>query len=367
MKKQLLFFLFGLFTIPFVYLSFFGFSDKSSSSKINVVDEPLISRDVMAFAIDIVKEKKPTPPHAARFYAYTASVYADVLKESNDSDKAVIASMEIISMLYPDKQASTSEFMEARQIKISVELPTETKEIINQYRTRAFSDTVAKEPERPQGDEYWTGENPLIPSAGNWKRWNVADAEFIVPVPPAYMSEEYKTALSEVRAAADARTSKQGAAVNFWGGVPGTESPAGIWQNRLFTIVGEKGYSDLEYAYAQKVLAQTLADAFMECWKVKYTYWTKRPSMDDPDIQLAMNNPPFPSYVSGHSTISRSAAEVLAILFPIHRDQWLNDAEEAKNSRLWAGIHFPYDNDRGADLGRQIGEYVAKEMKLHAL
>ena len=35
-------------------------------------------------------------------------------------------------------------------------------------------------------------------------------------------------------------------------------------------------------------------------------------------------------------------------------------AAEAKDSRLWAGIHFPIDNEVGAALGRQVGRRVAE-------
>jgi hypothetical protein len=125
--------------------------------------------------------------------------------------------------------------------------------------------------------------------------------------------------------------------------------------------------TDKQYAYAQKVLAQAVADSFMECWKVKYVYWTMRPSMYDPTIPLAMKNPNFPSYLSGHSMISRTAAEVLSAMFPEHKDLWLSDAEEAKNSRLWAGIHFPHDNEAGAELGRQVGETVIQKLSLQKI
>jgi hypothetical protein len=117
-----------------------------------------------------------------------------------------------------------------------------------------------------------------------------------------------------------------------------------------------------EFAYRQMILAQTLSDAFMECWKVKYIYWTKRPDMVNTTIHTAMPNPPFPSYVSGHSTISFAAATVLGYFFPNKKEMYLQNAEEAKNSRLWAGIHFSYDNEEGKKLGRQVGEEVIKTL-----
>jgi membrane-associated phospholipid phosphatase len=111
------------------------------------------------------------------------------------------------------------------------------------------------------------------------------------------------------------------------------------------------------------ILSQTLADAFIECWKVKYTYWTKRPDMVGKNIQTAMDNPPFPSYVSGHSTISAAAATVLANFFPKKKDFYIENAENARDSRLWAGIHFNYDNMQGYELGKKIGEEIISKIK----
>ena len=67
----------------------------------------------------------------------------------------------------------------------------------------------------------------------------------------------------------------------------------------------------------------------MECWKVKFTYQTKRPDMTDKSIATAMPNPPFPSYVSGHSTFSGAAATVLGHIIPQKITQFEAMATEA--------------------------------------
>ena len=108
-------------------------------------------------------------------------------------------------------------------------------------------------------------EKPATPLAGSWKRWNIADTDNLaVPPPPEWGGERHTTALAEAKQAASMRTPAQSAAVNFWGGVPGTEAPAGIWQDRLFDETKEYNLTDAENARAQKILAQTLADAFMD-------------------------------------------------------------------------------------------------------
>lgn len=289
------------------------------------------SRKMMILAEQIVREKKPTPPQSSRFYAIVAKEYYTTIYITNKEYKYSTISLESI-----------------------------LKKIVKQDSQEILAG------ERPVGVPYWVSDKkPFSPNAGKLERF-VIDSGFSynVPKPPLYGGDEFKKALLKVKEASDNRTLEQGAAINFWGGIPGTEAPAGIWQNRLYEVTKKYKLSDKEYAYAQMILAESVADSFMECWKVKYTYWTKRPDMTDTTIVTAMPNPPFPGYVSGHSTISFTAATVLGVLFPKDKEIFLSDAEEAKNSRLWAGIHFPYDNEEGEKLGKAVGEFVVKKLAL---
>ena len=98
--------------------------------------------------------------------------------------------------------------------------------------------------------------------------------------------------------------------------------------------------------------------------------------------------PAFPGYISGHSTFSRSAAEVMAaltgsIFFPggmatytSHANtglgfekgpsqditlQWgtyYDAADQAGLSRIWGGIHPPVDDFAGRRTGSQCGKAV---------
>jgi hypothetical protein len=93
--------------------------------------------------------------------------------------------------------------------------------------------------------------------------------------------------------------------------------------------------------------------------------------------------PAFPGYFSGHSTFSRSAAEVLAALtgspyFPgglgsfsgyvlgfekgpsqpvtLQWATYYDAADQAGISRIWGGIHPPIDNFVGRNVGEQVGQ-----------
>ena len=95
--------------------------------------------------------------------------------------------------------------------------------------------------------------------------------------------------------------------------------------------------------------------------------------------------PPFPGYISGHSTYSRAAAEVMTLLtgdeyfpggmsqFEITKNQFLvfeegpsvdmtlqwatyrDAAEQSALSRIWGGIHPPVDDVPGRRIGIEIG------------
>ncbi|MGH8203440.1 MAG: vanadium-dependent haloperoxidase, partial [Steroidobacteraceae bacterium] len=95
--------------------------------------------------------------------------------------------------------------------------------------------------------------------------------------------------------------------------------------------------------------------------------------------------PPFPGYVSGHSTFSRAAAEVMTLFtgneffpggmseFTIRANEFLvfeegpsvdmtlqwatyrDAAEQSALSRIWGGIHPPIDDVPGRRIGMEIG------------
>jgi membrane-associated phospholipid phosphatase len=218
---------------------------------------------------------------------------------------------------------------------------------------------------RLTGDGYWQPtppgfvQQPSEPLAGTWRPWILASGDqYRPPPPPAFQSPAWIAELGEVQEAVARRTPEQAAAVRFWAGGPGTVTPAGLW----IEIAREHIQRDrLDAPHAARVLALAsvaMADGFICCWDAKYTYWTERPITADPTLDVLIPTPPFPSYTSGHSTISTAAATVLGHLFPEDASDLAGKANEAKSSRLWAGIHYPIDNDMGALGGGMIGRLV---------
>ena len=202
-------------------------------------------------------------------------------------------------------------------------------------------------------------QQPVDPLAGTWRPWILASGDQYRPAPPPpYRSPAWMAELVGVQEAVARRTPEQETAVQFWAGGPGTATPAGLWIEIARDLIVRDG---LDAPRAARVLALTsvaMADGFICCWDAKYSYWTARPITADPTLDTLIPTPPFPSYTSGHSTISAAAATVLGYLFPADEAALAARANEARNSRLWAGIHFPIDNEMGALGGGMIGRLV---------
>ncbi len=138
--------------------------------------------------------------------------------------------------------------------------------------------------------------------------------------------------------------------------------------------------------------------------KLKVYSWAGHQAIRDKDRQIAgadwllaedwctfqketFVSPPFAGYVSGHSTFSRAAAEVLTLLtgdaffpggmyaFTVPKDskflqlekgpstdvtlQWatyIDAADQCALSRIWGGLHPPYDDIPGRIMGQKIGQ-----------
>jgi membrane-associated phospholipid phosphatase len=181
-----------------------------------------------------------------------------------------------------------------------------------------------------------------------------AGDQFRPPPPPAFGSPEFAAAVAEVRRFADTRTPGQLRFALFWADGAGTVTPPGHWNVIAADLIERYRLDERRAAHALALLNMAQMDAGIACWDAKYVYWLIRPSQVDPGIRLAVPLPNFPSYVSGHAAFSGAAAEVLAALFPAERRRLRAMAEEAAMSRLYGGIHYRFDSDRGLELGRKI-------------
>ena len=212
----------------------------------------------------------------------------------------------------------------------------------------------------PSGPGIWTGSNPVLPMCGTWQCWITSSGSEFQPEPPyAYGSPEDLADVEKVVEVTEHLTAEQIAIVHKWADLP----PPTIWNGMLLERVADLGLDAFASARAFAYLNAAMYDAFVSCWKTKYTYWTARPFQRISGLVTVIPTPNFPTYTSGHSTISGAAAQVMGEMFPRERRFFDDQAQEAAVSRLLGGIHFPHDNDQGLIVGHHIGERAVALMR----
>ena len=228
--------------------------------------------------------------------------------------------------------------------------------------------------------------------------------QFMPPLPPAYnvknKNSVFYKAVMEVKTIGENLTEEQKHIADFWDDNPfkmnvtghvmfATKkfSPPGHWMN-IVGIGAKAANADFNAtvaAYAETSIA--LFDAFISCWDEKYRSNTVRPEtvinklFTQENWQPYIQTPPFPSYTSGHATISAAAAEVMTnwfgdnlsftdtslLEFGINNREiksFHSAAKEAAMSRLYGGIHYRFDNEEGATAGKKLGEFIVQRLKL---
>ena len=178
--------------------------------------------------------------------------------------------------------------------------------------------------------------------------------------PPAFGSPDYLAALAEVRSISDTRTAEQVNIALSWARGAGTSSIGGLWNAVATGWIEESGLREREATHVFALLDAAMMDAAIGCWDAKLTYWFIRPPQADPAIKLipAIGLPNHPSYTSAHSCYCGAAAEILSAFFPAKTDSLNAMVHEAGLARIYAGIHYRFDVDMGAQLGRNVARFV---------
>jgi membrane-associated phospholipid phosphatase len=192
-------------------------------------------------------------------------------------------------------------------------------------------------------------------------RWFLASANQFRPAsPPAFGSPEFAAALAEIRHISDTRTDQQIEIATTWALNPGTATPPGFWLEQASKEVAAHNLSERAATHVFALVSSTMEDALIACWDGKLTYWLIRPWNADAGITTlaSVGEPNHPSYPSGHSCVSSSAAEVLSTFFPERRTDLSAMVIEAGLSRMYAGIHYRFDIDAGQKLGRSVALFA---------
>jgi membrane-associated phospholipid phosphatase len=198
---------------------------------------------------------------------------------------------------------------------------------------------------------------PFDATAPAWRPWVIASGSaFRPPPPPAMGSPAFVADLDELRRLSTSRTVAQADTARFWA----SESPSSRWEVFMRDEIARRQVSPMRAARALALASVATYDAMVACWDAKFFYWLLRPISADPAIKTVFSTPPFPSYPSGHSTLSSAVAEVFAELFPDAAEHYRQKAFEASMSRVLAGVHYRFDVLAGEHLGVQVGEAVVE-------
>ncbi|MFZ0925358.1 MAG: phosphatase PAP2 family protein [Halobacteriota archaeon] len=198
---------------------------------------------------------------------------------------------------------------------------------------------------------------PLLPNWGNVTPWLLNKSDLIMPPPPpGFGSAQFEAGLNEVKEIANNRTADQLQIAQFWDDGNGTATPTGHWNAIACGLIQNYSLDELRAARTLALMNTATEDAGICCWKAKYEYWELRPITADPTIKTAFATPNFPSYTSGHSDFSGAAAGVLSYIFPKEQSQLEAQAQQASLSRVYAGIHYPFDCDQGLKVGSEVAQ-----------
>ncbi|MBS1947780.1 MAG: phosphatase PAP2 family protein [Bacteroidetes bacterium] len=178
--------------------------------------------------------------------------------------------------------------------------------------------------------------------------------------PPSSGNGDIKKDAEDVYGKIKNPTRENIAITEFWADGTGTYGPPGHWDAIAAEDFVKQNYSEVRWARNMALLNMTLMDAAIVCWDIKYYYFNPRPAQIMPAIKTLTGVPNFPSYVSGHSTFSGSAAAILSHILPQNANAYNAMAQEASRSRYVSGIHYLVDCQVGLQVGAKVGGYAVQ-------
>jgi hypothetical protein len=233
---------------------------------------------------------------------------------------------------------------------------------------------------------------PLHPHWGQNRTFLAADSAIPAPeivrydtVPESLYYKQFML----VMAAKKNLTQDQKEAAIWWSDDPEvTFTPPGHSYYLATTAIKKTRPSLIKCAQTYAEVGMAVADAFRNCWKWKYQFFTERantyiPQHIDQHWESFWPDPPFPAFPSGHAIQASAAATVLTSLYgdnfaftdsahvgrprdeirntdfkARHFNSFWEAAEETANSRLYGGIHTPQDNAAGLEKGKIIANNI---------
>ncbi|WP_404710694.1 Ig-like domain-containing protein [Sphingomonas sp. MMS24-J13] len=328
------------------------------------------------------------------------------------ADAAIAAAAyDILTYLYPGQQAS----LDALYAQSLNGIPDGQAKIDGMVLGKAIADKVIAIRSTDGFDKFVT--YPGSTDTGKWRptgpvydiatnpQWATltpfsltSPDQFRPGGPPAMDSQAYADAINKTKSLGAAnsttRTADQTQIARFWADGVGTYTPPGAWAEIATEVAVAKGDSLAQNVKLFAELGVAVADAAIAAWDAKFTYGAWRPDTainnaskignaaitEDTSWQPLLIDPAHPEYVSGHSTFSAAAAEVLIAAFGdnvsfstqstslpnVTRSftSFTQAVQEAGESRIYGGIHFEFSNQDGQALGKKVGDWALQSFNL---
>lgn len=304
------------------------------------------------------------------------------------SDKATFAEIrdELLARLAEPLSSDVIDASLARGLAVS-------DKVVARAATDGF--TESQKVEAPIADEpgEWVPtqpglQPPIDPGWGTLESFFASSPQCTLPPPKRGASPDspYEEAAAEVAEVAANLTDEQKSIARFWADDRGrTGTPAGHWMMIALAAARENTMTGPQTIRMVSHVMMAIADGFIVNWREKFRWMVERPitvlQRSDSTWASYLMTPAFPEYPSGHSTISRIAADVIESyvgewsftdpgygLTEQSRSQFevsprsfgsVSDAaQEASDSRLYGGIHYVDGLEQGAALGACIARQV---------
>ncbi len=309
----------------------------------------------LSAAADYVAGAFP-PPRAARYLADVAlCIYQAIVTHTTMYDRATSneAANHACFLSLPSMPGTAAIFN--AYPKLDGQQSTDIQAYVTSLLGVLAYDTGANNPVAPSppedactGDTFWTGSNPVLPN------WNLV----------TYLGNTYTTATTEpcstmaddaenLLAITAARTVAQEQIAYYFADAPPTHLT-----HIVAGLLAPKNQAEANIAQLMALVTVALSDAGVYAWTAKFTYWGARPDQYIPGYIPLITTPNFPGYVSGHSTFSAAAAQMVSLALPEDGAFMQHVADVSGISRLYGGIHFASDNTVGLSSGRSVAESI---------
>jgi hypothetical protein len=231
------------------------------------------------------------------------------------------------------------------------------------------------------------------PGLGQVATFSIRDGrQFRSAPPPRLGSKRYARDYEEVKRAGAAQSKERPAdrtqVARFYDATDGEQ----IYYPAARQVAATRSRTLSQNARLFALLAIAMWDGAVSCFETKYHFNVWRPvtaireagadgnrrTEPDPTWQAAVFTPPFPSYPSGHAAFGGAARAVLeeefgpdghaiTLMNPVLPEIVLKYStfeqitDDIDDARIYGGVHYRFDQEAGALMGRQVASYILNE------